>query len=123
MQAPNGLITDYLHDDFGQLVQETSSDRGITLYQYDVAGNMQSKTDANNITATYSYDTLNRVTAIDYPDTELDISYVYDTCVNGIGRLCSVTDGHSETRYQYDPWGNRTAIVKDIGLITYSTLY
>ena len=121
--APNDIITRYDYDDFGQLVKETSKDRGISSYHYDDAGNLLNKTDANNITATYSYDALNRMTAIDYPDTALDIRYRYDHCVNGIGRLCSVTDGHSRTRYQYDAWGNRTAIFKDIGQVTYNTLY
>jgi RHS repeat-associated protein len=123
VKAPNDIATQYIYDDFEQLIQETSQDRGITLYQYDVAGNLTSKTNGNNITSTFLYDPLNRVTHIDYPGTELDISYLYDTCPHGVGRLCSITDNHSQASYQYDPWGNLTEILNKNGTINYTTQY
>ena len=123
VQAPNGVITNYEYDDFGQRLKEISADRGVTSYQYDAAGNRLSRTDANNITANFQYDALNRITAIDYPGTDLDINYSYDQCNNGIGRLCTISDSHSQTSYQYDPWGNRTEIVNTISNIPHTTQY
>ena len=41
----------------------------------------------------YSYDALDRLSGIDAPGTVDDIGYAYDTCPNGVGRLCTVTYG------------------------------
>ncbi len=51
---------------------------------YDSGGNLATRTDARNKTGTYSYDALNRVTSIAYPDKT--VSYGYDAGANGVGR-------------------------------------
>ena len=43
------------------MLTQTSPDTGITTFTYDTAGNLKTKLDARNVTATYSYDELNRV--------------------------------------------------------------
>ena len=53
---------------------------------------MVSKNDANGNTITYTYDALNRLTAIRFPDSSQDITYGYDNGANGKGRLTSMTD-------------------------------
>ena len=55
-------------------------------------GNLKTRTDARGVTVSYSYDLLNRLTAVDYPDESLDVSYSYDAGPNGIGRLTGMTD-------------------------------
>jgi RHS repeat-associated protein len=84
------------------------------------------KTDARAITATYTYDALNRVTSIDYPATDEDITYTYDTtptCGAGAGRLCQVTDQSGITKYTYDAHGNLTTQTHTELGITYTTSY
>lgn len=113
---PKGLDTTYQYNGFGDLVQLSSPDTGVTTYTYDSAGNRKTQTDARGITATYSYDALNRLTGIAYPTSSLDVAYLYDT-VNAactadesfaIGRLARMTDGSGETQYCYDRFGNLT---------------
>lgn len=51
------------------------------------------------------------------------VSYSYDTCPNGVGRLCSITDtvaGPSLSRtFEYDQRGNVTTTVYGVGVNTY----
>ena len=104
--APNGAATQYQYDDLGHRLSETGPDRGHIRYTYDEAGNMISQTDARGITATYQYDELNRLLVIDYPGTDEDIYYQYDTCINGMGRLCQITDQSGITDYEYNGYGS-----------------
>ena len=112
VKAPNGATTDYVYDDLGDLLQETSPDRGTITYTHDDAGNVKTITDQRlpdtPYQAQYSYDALNRVTAIVYTADYLDPerTFIYDNCVNGIGRLChsTVTFGHHNT-YAYNGFG------------------
>ena len=91
---------------------------------YDENGNLKAKTDANGMTITYLYDSLDRLswkTAPDFADT--NVYMIYDQGVNGIGRLYEA--GHSTaanthvldgapsggagTRFVYDAAGRVTA--------------
>ena len=47
---PNGNVTQYLVDDFEQIVRQTSPVTGMTSYVYDAAGNLLTSTDANGAT-------------------------------------------------------------------------
>ena len=33
------------------------------------------------------------------------VIYTWDSCTNGIGKLCAKTDWTGTTGYSYDPWG------------------
>ncbi|MDT8388632.1 MAG: DUF6531 domain-containing protein, partial [Thiogranum sp.] len=109
----NGNTT-YAYDDLGNLLSQTSPDTGTTTYQYDTAGNLIQKTDAMGQVFTYGYDSLKRVTAVDAPGSEHDVTYSYDICLNGAGRLCAVQYGNgalpngNSVRYQYNAYGDIT---------------
>jgi RHS repeat-associated protein len=105
---PEGLITSYAYNGFGEVVQETSPDRGVTQYTYDPAGNLATRVDARGAagTATYSYDALNRPTQIQYSDHA--VTYTYDSCPFGIGRVCVTTDRIGTTSFEYDAHGRVT---------------
>lgn len=118
----NNNTTTYKTDDRGKVFQVISPDTGTTTYSYDAAGNMISKTDAKGVTISYVYDALNRLTKIDFP-TDTDIVYAYDSCVNGKGRLCSMTDASGTTVYEYTAKAQVKKETKTIDSIQYVTQY
>ena len=72
---PAGLVTSHTYNGFGELVRLVSPDTGQTDYRYDEAGNRTSVDDARPGGATtYTYDKLNRLNSIDYPN-DVDILY------------------------------------------------
>ena len=79
-------------------------------YTYDLANNVASITDARGVTATYTYDTLERVSQVRYPNRHAGkdetVRYTYDSCELGKGRLCGVADESGTSAYRYDAWGN-----------------
>ena len=114
--------TTYRYDDKGRVYQVISPDTGTTTYSYDPAGDMISKADAKGVTISYVYDALNRLTKIDFP-TDTDIVYVYDNCMNGKGRLCSMTDASGATVYDYTAKAQVKNETKTIDSIQYVTQY
>lgn len=110
---PKGLDTTYTYNGFGDQVQLSSPDTGITSFTYDSAGNRASQTDARGIATTYQYDALNRLTQVGYPTTSLNVSYTYDVtqpvCQAGetfsVGRLTLMVDGSGSTQYCHDRFG------------------
>jgi RHS repeat-associated protein len=118
----NSNTTQYKYDDKGRVYQIISPDAGTTTYSYDPAGDIISKTDAKGITISYHYDALNRLTTIDFP-TDTDIVYSYDSCVNGKGRLCSMTDASGTTVYEYSSKGQVKKETKTIDSNQYVTQY
>jgi RHS repeat-associated protein len=71
----------------------------------------------------YTYDPLNRLTAIDYPGSSLDVSLTYDQGTGQYGRLTSMIDGAGTTTFEYDAFGNLVEESKTIGGNTYVTAY
>ena len=123
VSAPNGATTQYVYDDLGNELSEASPDRGSLAMAYDSAGNLVQRTDARGITAILTYDALNRITKIDYPGDTDDVHYTYDTCDNGIGRLCEVSDVSGTTTYSYTGFGNTAQQVWTTGNQEFTTGY
>ena len=71
-----------------------------TQYEYDRAGNLIARTDANGATVRYEYDVDNRLTRVLYPDNG-SVSYAYDV----MGRRTRMTDPTGTTVYAYDLLG------------------
>ena len=85
----------------------TDTSFGTWTYSYDLAGNKTSSLNPNSQTVNYTYDALNRPLTEDYTGTNgVEKTYTYDTCLNGIGQLCSVGTASATTTYQYDPVGH-----------------
>jgi YD repeat-containing protein len=118
---PKGLSTAYTMNGYGEMLAQSSPDTGSTSFTYDAASNLKTKLDARGIQASYSYDELNRVTSIVYPDET--VTYAYDTCANGLGRLCLITDRTGSTRYAYDSWGRVTSKTQVVGALTQVIAY
>ena len=128
---PKGLDTTYTYNGFGDLVQLSSPDTGVTTYTYDSAGNRASQTDARGITTTYQYDALNRLTQVGYPTSSLNVSYTYDVtqpvCQAGetfsVGRLTLMVDGSGSTQYCHDRFGQLVRKVQTTNGVTLTLQY
>ncbi|MFA5982408.1 MAG: DUF6531 domain-containing protein [Methylococcaceae bacterium] len=124
--TPNGAYTQYSVDALGNHTAEAGPDRGNVQASYDEAGNLKSLTDARGITVNYTYDALNRLLTVTYPNAGEDISYHYDTasgCSNGLGRLCQVSDASGSTLFSYDQRGNLTQESRTEAGHSYTTRY
>jgi len=106
---PNNGTTTYVYDDLGNLLSQTSPDTGATTFTYNEAGQVVREINALSQRIDYQYDSLGRILLIDYPNTEQDVTFVYDSyvgCNNGQGRLCFIQDESGTTLYDYDGFGN-----------------
>lgn len=113
---PRNLSTEYQRNAFGDLLTLTSPDTGVTTLTYDEAGNVKTRTDARGKTATSTYDGQNRITQIGYDDQT--VTYTWDSCPNGIGRLCSLSNGSSQLAFSYDLHGRITQQSQTVGAVT-----
>jgi RHS repeat-associated protein len=132
-QGASAPATTYTYNGFNELLSQTSPDTGITSYTYDAAGNMLTKTDARDKVAKYVYDNINRVTQIKYYPTTANanantsadetVAYTYDSCTNGKGRLCTLSDKSGTTTYSYDLLGRTTAKSQNVSSLTQAHSY
>jgi RHS repeat-associated protein len=120
---PAGHVTEYTYDSLGHLLRVDSPDTGLTLLEYDEAGNRVARTDARGVRTEFAYDALNRMVSISYPDSTLDIRYSYDQGEFGKSRLTRMTDSAGVTDYTYDPWGNLVRETQTMGGTTFVTSY
>lgn len=70
----------------------TNNSRWSIGYTYDDNNNLATRTDARNLTTTYTYDSLNRNTLVTYKSgtvTQARAERTYDTATNGVGRLAA----------------------------------
>ena len=110
---PSNLNTTYSYDGLSDATGQQSPDTGATSRTFDAAGNVLTRTDAKGITATMTYDALNRPLTVSYPDSTQNITYAYDEAnsVTGcsssypIGRLTRIVESSVTTVYCYDAWG------------------
>lgn len=128
VQTRAAQTTGYIYDGFGDMIQETSPDRGTIVYHYDADANATSKLDGAGVTTNYTYDALDRLATVAYPaDTAENVTYTYDQTGTGftfgIGRLTSVADMAGTLTRQYDERGNLTQEKRVSGATTLTTGY
>jgi YD repeat-containing protein len=83
------LLLEPLEEDAQDLHAVSEGTFGSTTYAYDAAGNVTQQIDPKNQTVNYTYDVLNRKLTEDYTgQSGTEVSYTYDSCSNGVGRLC-----------------------------------
>ncbi|HYK04235.1 MAG TPA: hypothetical protein VE974_20960 [Thermoanaerobaculia bacterium] len=122
---PNGNVTTYVYDDFGQLLRQDSPVSGATVYTYNAAGDLTSSIDANGAASTRTYDVLGRVlTNVATRGSESEtIAWTYDAGTFGIGRISSVVEPTGSTTYAYDRRGLLQQEQKTIRGTTYTTAF
>jgi RHS repeat-associated protein len=124
----NGNVRNFAYDGLARVVSSTdlhaSTDTtyGIWNYTYDAAGNLTQQVDPKNQSTTYAYDVLNRVTS-ESSGGQTQLAYTYDTCTDGIGRLCIASSSMAITSSTYNSVGEVIDESKTIGSSTYTTGY
>ena len=86
---------------------DSGSKMGLDGRHHDAAGNQVSLEDANGYTTAFAYDALNRLTGIDYPEPDADVSFTYDPA----GNLVEMTDGVGTTEWEYDALSRPTSVI------------
>jgi RHS repeat-associated protein len=118
---PRGLVTSYVYDGLGQLWQQSSPDTGTTSYGYDGNGRRVSMTRANGVQTTYTYDAIGRVTVLSAGGQSQ--RFAYDTCTNGLGRMCTAADANGSVGYSYTPEGWVSGRAYIVGSTSYTVGY
>lgn len=102
----NGNTTFFSFDDFNNKLNESSPDKGTWSFRYDKAGNTIQMIDAKQQVFDYQYDANNRLTQVSHTDSNYDISYLYDTCSNNLGKVCEIVKGDTQLTYSYNGFGD-----------------
>ncbi|MBO7444907.1 MAG: hypothetical protein J6T86_00650 [Bacteroidales bacterium] len=108
----NGNATVLLSDVRGNRLSIADPDAGTITCTYNAYGELRAQTDAREVTTSFAYDALGRVTNKTYANTDgilKRVAYSYDhyTSANrGRGRLYQVTmDNHPSEQFLYDTLG------------------
>lgn len=121
-----GNIRNFVYDGLQRRVSAqdlhnpTDATFGTWIFTYDNAGNLITKKDPNSQTVNYSYDELNRVKTENIFGQNAT-TYIYDTCANGVGKLCAVTQAAFEETYAYDLLGRIVQNTRTIATKQYKT--
>lgn len=106
---PRGLTTSYTVDGRGQVLAESSPDRGARQATFDAAGNVLTLVDARGVTTTFSYDALGRVTSV-VAGSDPAIAFAYDAGGAGAtGKITSIADVTGSSVYTYNYMGQLTS--------------
>ena len=110
-------VTKLTYTAAGLIAAITDAQNNVTSYQYDARGNRTAVIDPVNGAAhptTFSYDIMNRLTGITYPDGST-VGFTYDVR----GRRISATDQNNRTTtYAYDDADRLTAVTDPANNVT-----
>ncbi|MEI2456388.1 RHS repeat-associated core domain-containing protein [Lysobacter firmicutimachus] len=129
---PKGLNTTYGYNGFGDQVQLSSPDTGITTRTFNAAGQVATKQDANDANPhTYTYDALGRPKTVSYGSGANDVEYDYDTvnaaCATGetfaVGRVTAMRTEGTELKYCYDRFGRVVRKIQSVDAQSFTLRY
>ncbi|MCK6630236.1 MAG: DUF6531 domain-containing protein, partial [Anaerolineae bacterium] len=95
LQSP---ISIFRYDELNRLDQVENALGHLSDYDYDGAGNLRQIVNPKSQIINYQYDLVNRLTYIDYPNPDADVTFGYDA----LGRRTSMSDGVGNSVYIYD---------------------
>jgi YD repeat-containing protein len=97
---------------------------GSYTYTYDDAGNLTQKVDPKSQTINYTYDDINRQLTEDYTGSGgTEVTYTFDTCTQGKGRLCSASSSAVSILNAYNALGQLTNSTSTINSTAYPSSY
>jgi len=129
LQSTQGQQTrTYTYNSLGQMLTSNLPETNYKTVSttYTPSGSVSQKTDARGVVTTYSYDFLNRLSAIHYSDATPPVSFTYGRSGDpnfGAAKIIQSTDGTGSQAYQYNNMGQVTQISKMIGANTYKIQY
>ncbi len=125
-----GNVRNFTYDGLGQrltaedLHNSADTSFGTWTYAYDLAGNLTQTHNPENEIVDYTYDDINRQKTENFVGgTGIEITYDYDTCPNGVGKLCTVTQPTSKVVFEYTPSGLMSKENKEIHKSLFSTSF
>lgn len=121
--AANGAETTYEYDVLTRKLAENSPDRGRWTWAYNIVDRVTEQTDERGITTSFTYDLLDRPVTKTFPTVSENVTYTYDNCTAGVGRLCARTDEGGNHTYSYDFFGNVLEIGRAELGVTYTESY
>lgn len=112
-----GNVRNFTYDSEGRLLKQedlhapTDNTFGVYSYTYDTNGLLTSKKDPSGNLATFEYDLLNRPVKESFGNIT---TYTYDSCQNGLGKLCNVENSDYSQVLKYNKSGNILSDTKKI---------
>ncbi len=124
----NGQARTFSYDSLSRRLTANNPESGSFSYTYDGNGNLTKRVEGGRgITATPSYNALNRVTGISYSDgVTPNVTYTWDTASgNGIGQLqpAASSNGVTASFGGYDGLGNVLQSTEQVGTKVYAFGY
>lgn len=129
VEDARSLVTDYVNSSLGEKNSLASPDTNYTSYTYLPNGLISSSTQANGVVTTFTYDAQNRLTTViaGQGATARTILYSYgdssSDCLNGIGRLCTVSGSSGMITYGYTRLGQIKTQTSIINAVSYTITY
>lgn len=125
--SPDGTVTNYDYDDFGQLIAIRSENNPTLIYEYDLEGNLQQAGDnqfmydalgqiiqaTNNISINYVYDETGNII-----QRNTDILGVTDYTYDGLYRVEQIAFNEQQVQFIYNNQDQITQITRDNGVQT-----
>ncbi len=84
-------------------------------FSYDLNGNVTAHRLRDGNTVGFTYDNLNRVTAVDAPSGTDDLTYAYDN----FGRMTSTATSAQTLSFAYDQLSRNTSVAGPLGTVSY----
>jgi RHS repeat-associated protein len=118
-----GVTTTLAYDVRGRKTSMADPDTGTWTYFYNALGELVRQADAKSQSTSMVYDKLGRMTSRTEPD--LVSTWTYDSCTNGIGKLCSASSDNGYARtHSYDSLGRPTSLAVSVdATYTVNTTY
>lgn len=108
----------------GLLGSETHKEIGAVSYEYDLAGNMTKRTKPGPVATIYSYDSMNRLTNIDYAGAVADVTIGYDPAGNRTLVATGPTGSRAtEVTLEYDGKGWLSKRTQKVGALSFVTTF
>jgi RHS repeat-associated protein len=126
---PKGLQNIYTNSDTGWRLTASTPDAGSMTYTYDAAGNVLTSTDTVPVAIGRTYDSMNRLLTVVYPNSSLNVTYSYDAVDSppgtyfNVGHRTLMADSSGAAAYHYDRRGLLRSEEKTVGARRYVTAY
>jgi len=116
-----GILTDFIYNDNHQLHQVVRAGILVAAYEYDTIGRVNAYTDANGYTLRYTYNNLDDLLGITYPDSTTTtfsrspaVPHLLDSATDQALRKTEYKyNAHKQLREIYDPEAGYTRFTSD----------